>query len=242
MSKKPLQPHIQIEPDARFQKVLTCGAPERAKRISEHLKDAKPVAQNREYHSYHGTYGGSDVLVISHGVGAPGAVICFQELIQIGARNLIRLGTAGGLYDDTQVGDLVVATAAVRKDGVSNLMVPAEFPAIADGELALRLYEEISAKSKRVRKGIILTSDLFYPGLIDDQLKLYSQAGVTAVEMECSALFVTSSLKGARAAAVLALDGNPLKWNEGVYDPKSSAMTKALDLGIEACLKTLASA
>src|SRR3712207_6918346 len=42
-------------------------------------------------------------------------------------------------------------------------------------------------------------------------LALWQRAGVVAVEMECSALFVTAALHGAAAGALLTVDGNPLE-------------------------------
>jgi uridine phosphorylase len=111
--------HIHLSQDPRHARVLTCGAPERAARIAEFLQDAKPLAKNREYHSYLGKYEGQDILVISHGVGSAGAGICFQEVINAGAKAIVRLGTAGGLQDFTQIGDLVVATTWSSRSGCS---------------------------------------------------------------------------------------------------------------------------
>lgn len=235
-----MQPHIRLENDSRYARVLTCGAPERAAKIAEKLTDVKKLSQNREYHSYLGKFDGQDILVISHGVGASGATIAFQELINVGAKTIIRLGTAGGLYDKTKVGDWVVATAAVRQDSVSSLMIPLGFPAVADLEVTTRLRDEAKKTGHSFQTGIIVSSDVFYPGLLDTQLELYSKAGVVAVEMECSALFVTGSLKGIKTGSILVLDGNPLKWKEGNYDPHGKAMSDAVDQAIVVALKALA--
>lgn len=220
-------------------KVLVCGAPERAALIAKGLGESKVLAQNREYHSYTGLHEGKPVVVTSHGVGAAGAAICFNELMNCGAKVIIRLGTAGGLYDETQIGDVVVPTAAIRKDGVSAAMVPLEFPAVPD----LMLTSDLIAGMKRAklsgRAGTILTSDLFYPSLLDDQLAFYKKAGAMAVEMECSTLFIAAQLRGVRAGAMLVLDGNPLKWEEGVYDPDSKKIASAIEQSTKICLDAL---
>jgi uridine phosphorylase len=69
-------------------------------------------------------------------------------------------------------------------------------------------------------------------------LELYSKAGVPGVEMECSALFVIASLRGIRAGAIATVDGNPLKWDEGNYDPHGEKVTngkaRMLTIGLEA--------
>lgn len=235
-----MQPHIRLENDSRFTRVLTCGAPERAAKIAEKLTDMKKLSQNREYHSYLGKYEGKEILVISHGVGSAGAAICFQELIKVGAKNIIRLGTAGGLYDDTKVGDWVIATSAVRQDGVSSLMIPLGYPAVADLEITQKLQESAKKSGHAYKTGIIVSSDIFYPGHLDTQLELFSKAGALAVEMECSTLFVVGSLNQIKTGAIVVLDGNPLKWKEGNYDPHGQSMAESVDQAIKVALSALA--
>lgn len=234
-----MKAHIKLNSPLPSKVALVCGAPERAAVIAKKLEGAKELAKNREYHSYTGLHKGKPVLVISHGVGAAGAAICFQELIDCGTEAIVRLGTAGGLYDETQIGDIVVPNAAVRKDGVSALMIPAEYPAVADPKLTVALQSALEKKAVPYRSGTILTSDLFYPSLLDDNLAFYKKAGVVAVEMECSALFVIASLRKVRAGSVLILDGNPLKWQDGHYDPGSQKIVQSTDKAIEACLDAL---
>ncbi|MCM0604578.1 MAG: nucleoside phosphorylase [Xanthomonadaceae bacterium] len=235
-----MQPHIRLDQDSRYSRVLSCGSPERAEKIAGKLTGSKKIAQNREYHSFLGQYEGKDILVTSHGVGSAGAAICFQELIKVGARTIIRLGTAGGLYDETQVGDWVIATSAVRQDGVSSLMIPLGYPAIADSEITLKLTENAKKTGHQYKAGIIVSSDIFYPGLLDTQLALYAKAGVHAVEMECSTLFVIGSLSGIKTGGIVVLDGNPLKWSDGKYDPHGQVMADSIDQAIKVALSTLA--
>lgn len=233
--------HLKLKKNDIPKQFIVCGDPSRAEYISGLLDSAKPLQKNREYHSYAGLFRGKNIGVISHGVGAPGAAICFQELIDCGVENIVRVGTAGALYDHHKIGDLVIATGAVRKDGLSHQMIPAEYPALAD----LPLTQKLSSASKKLNipfhSGIILTSDLFYTSLLDSSLELYSRAGVLAVEMECSALFVIAQLRKIQAAAILATDGNPLKWHQGHYQPDSDAVRRALTLAIQVALETLTS-
>ncbi|HAR41089.1 MAG TPA: hypothetical protein DCS07_00395 [Bdellovibrionales bacterium] len=234
--------HIQLEKSEKYQRVLVCGSPERAEKMSKLLENAKPVAKNREYHSYLGGHRGKDILIMSHGVGASGAAICFQELIDVGAKVMIRVGTAGGLYDETQIGDIVVATSAVRKDGVSLQMLPPEFPAVGDLEISRSLIEGLRSQGWAGKAGTVVTSDLFYPGLIDNQLELYSRAGAVAVEMEISVLYIISQLRRVKAGALLVLDGNPLKWKQGIYDPRPERLAASMETCFKAAFDTLAGA
>jgi uridine phosphorylase len=234
-----MKSHIQVPSDPARTRALVCGSPERAALIAEDLSGAKVLAKNREYHTYAGDFQGVPLLVTSHGVGAAGAAICFNELIDAGITKIIRLGTAGGLTDDARIGGVVVAEAAVRNEGLSRQMIPVEYPAIANRELTTKLVQELQNQGWSGRSGIILTSDLFYPGVLESPLKLWQSAGIIAVEMECSALFVIGSLRKIQTAAVLVLDGNPLKWKEGDYNPDPAALAKSVELAMKGALRAL---
>ena len=215
-----------------------CGDPARAEKIARLCEKYEELAYNREYRTFVGIYKGEKITITSHGVGSAGASICFEELIKIGARVIMRVGTCGSLQDYLGQGDHIIATGAVREDGVTPLLVPQGYPAIADAEVCQaieKVCKEIAAPYKR---GIMLTSDLFYPGVLPGSLELYSKAGVPGVEMECSALFVIASLRGVRAGAIATIDGNPLKWDEGNYDPHGEKVTQGkermLTIGLEA--------
>ena len=62
-------------------RVIVCGDPARADRIAERLDGPAPLSHRREYRAHHGTYRGLPITVCSHGIGAPGAAIAFEELI-----------------------------------------------------------------------------------------------------------------------------------------------------------------
>ncbi len=218
---------------------LTVGSPERALWISQSfLKNSKVLAQNREYHSYVGTGPkGQEILVISHGIGSAGAMICFREIFKAGVKKIIRVGTAGGLFKGSKIGDIIVAHSAVRDEGTSVGMVPVKFPAVADPETTLTLFNNIQSDRKFL--GTVLTQDVFYPSLLDTNLELYSRAGCLGVEMEISALFVAASLENIKAAACVVLDGSPLEWDKGNYDPSPERLKTSMERLIESSLKTL---
>ncbi|KAF1081695.1 MAG: hypothetical protein GQF41_2035 [Candidatus Rifleibacterium amylolyticum] len=233
-----MTPHLKLAEGSISPYVLVCGDPARAESIAKLCEKYEELAYNREYRTFLGTYNGQKITITSHGVGSAGASICFEELIKIGAKVIVRVGTCGSLQDNLGQGDHIIATGAVREDGVTPLLVPVGYPAISDAEVCLAIEKACKDLKAPYQRGIMLTSDLFYPGVLPSSLELYSKAGVPGVEMECSALFVIASLRKIRAGAIATIDGNPLKWDEGNYDPHGEKVTlgkkRMLQIGLEA--------
>ena len=206
MSEKNLLPCIHVAPGDIPPRVITCGDPARAERIAQRLENPKNLAKTREFWVYTGTHKGTEVAVVSHGVGCGGAAFAFESLWRAGAKGIIRTGTCGGMQPDVLAGDLVVATGACREEGVTEKMIPLSYPAIADGEVVAALMQSAKANNRPVHKGLVLTQALFYPGFLESTVKLYARAGIKAMENEVASLLVVSSLHGVKAGAIVAVD------------------------------------
>jgi len=234
-------PVAELAPD-----VVVVGDPERARAVGSRLEGTREIARNREYLSLTGSYRGRPVTVVSHGVGGPGAGVAFEELCRGGARRIVRAGTAGGLRPDVTDGCVVVATAAVREDGLTDLLVPTGFPAVADPGLTIALEDAARAAgvgADRLRRGVVYSNAAFYPhDVLGPRLELWQRAGCVAVEMEAAALFVVAALHGVAAGCVLAVDGNPLAADdtsmEG-YDPFRDIVREAVDAAVTAALEAV---
>jgi len=226
--------------------VLVCGDPGRATKIADHLNDAVLLSEQREYRAYRGGYRGTPVTVCSHGIGAPGAAIAFEELIAAGGRQLIRVGTCGSLQLDIGVGELIVATAAVQHTGYGREVVPAGYPAVADLDLTQALRQAAASHGRSYRSGIVISKDAFYVGVPTAGVPDYpalSAAKVLCVEMECTALFLVGSLREVQTGAILAVDGNVLVERESLegYAPHRAAVVAAVEAEIEVALEALVS-
>ncbi|MCK9330900.1 MAG: purine-nucleoside phosphorylase, partial [Candidatus Cloacimonetes bacterium] len=94
--------------------VLLPGDPLRARFIAEtFLADPVCYSKVRGMYGYTGTYNGIPVSVQGTGMGAPSISIYANELIQFyGAKNLIRIGTAGSTSEEYPLGHVVLAQAA----------------------------------------------------------------------------------------------------------------------------------
>jgi uridine phosphorylase len=224
--------------------VLVCGDPARAQQIAGYLEQADELIFEREYYVCQGMYKDILVTVCSHGIGAPGAAIAFEELIAAGARRLLRVGTCGGLQPQVEDGHLVIATAAVQQTGYGRETTPPGYPAVADPEMILALRRAAAGHPQTWHSGIVLTRDNFYPGIPSihtPDYQVMSQANVLAVEMECAALFLVGSLRGVPTGAILAVDGNVLVKKESMdgYEPHRDVVKQAVAAEIEIALAAL---
>ncbi len=202
-----LQKHIRCRRGdiARF--VLVPGDPGRAKRIAEQMDESKLMAENREYIVYTGKTGGVDVTVCSTGIGGPAASIAFEELANLGAEVLIRVGSAGGRQPEIPIGTQVIITASYRGEGTSRAYIPQGFPAVADIDVTNALVSAAEEEKILSIKGIGFTRDAYY--VQDRELnELLKEMGVVAAEQEASVLFIVSTYRHIKSGAIVATDSN----------------------------------
>lgn len=243
-----LMPILQIHSEDMPAYAIVCGDPARAEKISRKLEQARELAFSREYRTFVGLYEGVQIAVVSHGVGSPGAAVCFEELIRAGVTTLIRVGTAGSYTADYPAGSVIVSTAAVRTDGLTRQLVPEGFPAVADIGVTQALIEaareqgsaDAATFAGKVGVGITVTLDAFFAGVEEIPHRKYKQAGALAAEMEIAALYIVSTLRGARAGAIVAIDGFADSDLAAEYDPHTDAVGQAVEREINAALRALA--
>ncbi|MEU6641898.1 purine-nucleoside phosphorylase [Saccharomonospora sp. NPDC046836] len=220
---------------------LVVGDPDRATAIAGLLADAVPIGQNREYRSYTGHWRGMPVVVSSHGVGGPGALCQFGELAEAGVHTFVRFGTAGALRDGVADGDLVIAEAAVRDDGVTGQLIHPEYPAFATPEVVLTLDRAAAAQAVRAHRGVVWTRAAFSPMVRELPMRDYLAARVIAIEMELATLLVFAALRGLRAGGVLVIDGNATSDNAdpAAYDPHRQVVADGVAAGSQVALDAL---
>ena len=196
------QIHLRAEPGDYAPLVLLPGDPNRATRIASRfdggLDAARKVNEHRALYGYTGTWNGSPVSVQTTGMGTPSLSIVVEELLRLGARWLVRVGTCGGIGPGIRVADLVIATSAAPADGSTRTYVHGEAIApAADFELTRRLVDAARAAGVQPHVGQVATVDVFY-NPDDDYASRWRARGVLGFEMEAAALFFLAAR--ARAA------------------------------------------
>lgn len=240
VTKGKKQYHIALKPGDIGEYVLLPGDPARSDRVAKYLDDAQLMASHREHRTFTGTYKGVKISVTSTGMGCPSAAIACEELANIGAKTLIRIGSTAALQDDIHMGDLVICTGAMKNEGTSKFYVPDNFPAVPDIDLTYLLIqtakEMIQDMDVKLALGITGSEDAFYSS--NDWIQKLIDYGVTNVDMESSAIFTVAHVRGLQAASMFGVSSN-LKTGEFIYDKENVALTEAWDKEIQIVLETI---
>jgi purine-nucleoside phosphorylase len=209
--------HIHASPADIAPVVFLPGDPGRAERIAGRLAGTTCYTRFRGLLGFTGEAGGVRVSVQTTGMGAPSASIIAEELIQLGAKVLVRVGTAGGVGESVRPGDLVIATASCPLDGATRAYLDGEPYAPAAAFTVTRaLVDAAAALGYPPHTGLIATEDAFYhpePG----HAEKWAARGVLAFEMEASALFTIAALRRAAAGCLLTVSNTSkaLDWLGG---------------------------
>lgn len=220
------------------------GDPGRVPKIAAHLTNPIKIGENREYTSYLGSIENEMVLVMSTGMGGPSTAIAVEELSQIGIKNLIRVGTSGGMQLNVSAGDIVIAQAAIRQEGTSKEYVPVEFPAVADIDLTNALRNAANELGYKNHTGIVHCKDSFYGQHnpekmpvsyeLENQWQAWIKAGALCSEMETASLYTVASTLRLKAAAVLLVIWNQEKEKMGLPQEKNFDVNREILVAIKA--------
>jgi uridine phosphorylase len=208
------------------------GSDGRANRLSQHFSDREVIPSDRQLNVYLGQiekHGATvDVGAVATGMGCPSLDIVVTELILLGARSFIRVGTAGSLLPGVvSTGDLVIATGAVRDESTSDCYVAREYPAVADGEIVAALERAALGcdMGDHTFKGVVHSKDSLYSremgygprqAINQDYMRQLSEIGVVASEMETAHLLVLSDVHSKKPV--------PLSTPAGVAKIRSGAL------------------
>jgi uridine phosphorylase len=243
MNSEKVLPVLRVNVADLTTSALVVGDPQRAAAAAEYLDDVIELGFYREYRTFKGTYSGVPITISSHGVGAAGASICFEELMQGGVKTIIRAGTCGAMHKDIEDGELVIGTGAIREDGTSEKLVPIAYPAIADRHIISALVDAAGgAQDSSIHTGIVLTQSHFYDGILPNTIPMWLDAnmGIIAVEMELATLLVIASIYGVQAGGIFTSDGNMTQDADPlVYDPHRREVEEGVEKIIKVSLEAL---
>lgn len=235
--KKVPTPHISAKKSDFAKTILMAGDPKRSKYIAEkYLTDVILVNDVRGVQGYTGYYKGKKVSVMAHGMGMSSMSIYVHELYAFyDIKNIIRIGSCGGLTKDMPVGEVVVATSAYTPSNIGERL----YKKIKFVDATPKLVEAAEKVAKDLEKEIIytrvLTNDVF-DLYSDESMKKYIRKGCNAAEMEVYALYLLAQKFNKNAIAFLTVvDNAVLKQEMSSHDRERSLddmITCALETAI----------
>lgn len=238
------QYHIGLNKGDVGEYVILPGDPKRCEKIASYFDDAKLIADRREFTTYTGFLNGVKVSVTSTGIGGPSASIALEELVNVGAKTFIRVGTCGGIDINVKGGDLVIATGAIRMEGTSKEYAPIEFPAVANLDVINSLVKAAKNLDNEYHTGIVQCKDSFYGQHnpermpvsyeLQNKWEAWKRLGCLASEMESAALFVVGSFLKVRVGSVFLTVANQEREKQNLENPVVHDTEKAIKTAIEA--------
>lgn len=236
--------HIKLKKGDIGKYVILPGDPGRCELIAGYLDNPRHMGTFREFNIYTGTINGEQVTVCSSGVGGPSVSLAVEELTNLGAEVIIRVGTSGGIDPDVLGGDVVIPTGAIRFEGTSCQYAPIQFPAVPDFEVVFYLKKAAERLGKRMHMGIVQSKDSFYGQHNPDRMPVaaelnqyweaWKRMGTLCSEMECSTLFVVGQFRRIKTGAVILVFANQERRKLGLEDPQEYDSNISVSVAVEA--------
>ncbi|PTY38029.1 purine-nucleoside phosphorylase [Saccharospirillum sp. MSK14-1] len=231
-------PHINANAGDFAETVLMPGDPLRAQYIAENfLDDAKRVTDVRAMFGYTGTFDGKPVSVMGSGMGVPSISIYAKELItEYGVKNLIRVGTCGGIGDGIKLRDVIIASGASTDSGVNRTrLLGYDFAATASYSLLEAAVNSARHAGVEAQVGNVFTSDLFYSpeeALIPTLRKM----GILAVEMEVAGLYGVAAEFGAQALGIMTVSDHIVRGEATSSDERQTTFNEMIQIALKAAV------
>ena len=231
-------PHISAEKGDFAKTVLMPGDPLRAKFIAEtFLTDAVEVNHTRGILGYTGLYKGKRVSVMASGMGCPSIGIYSHELFNFyDVENIIRVGSAGALRADLELGSVVAGQGACTNSAyLEQYELGGTFAPIADFDLLMAAVESAKELGVKMPVGNLYSSDTFYDAA--GRNMRFQKMGVMAVEMEAAALYCNAAYTGKRALAICSISDNLVTGEELSPADRQNTFTNMMKIALEVAVK-----
>ncbi len=230
--------HIEAKRGEIAESVLLPGDPMRAKWIAEtFLENPKCYNEVRGMLGYTGTFKGKPISVQGTGMGIPSALIYCHELINdYGAKNLIRVGSAGSYQQGINIRDIVIAMAASSTSGINNTrFVNCDYSPTADFDLFMKAVTYAKNNNIDIKAGNVLSSDQFYEDNFDSYKK-WADFGVLCVEMEAAGLYTIAAKFKVKALAILTISDSLITGDSTTADEREGSFSKMIEIALNTVL------
>ncbi|MCZ4338479.1 purine-nucleoside phosphorylase [Shewanella colwelliana] len=234
-----MTPHINAVQGAFAETVLMPGDPLRAKYIAEtYLDDVVEVTNVRNMLGFTGLYKGKRISVMASGMGVPSISIYINELIEhYGVKNLIRVGSTGGVAEGINVRDIIVATGAATASSANRTRFAGyDYAATPDFDLLKACFLTDDLLGTQAKFGNVFTNDLFY-GCDENKTPALLRMNILGVEMESSELYAVAAMKRVRALSILTVSDHIITGEETTSAERQTSFNQMIELALETALR-----
>ncbi len=168
---------------------------------------------------------GKEIVLARSRLGGPALAALVEELAAFGVREFCLWGYCGALDAGVSLGDVVLATAALREEGVSSHYLEDDEEVVESEWVA---QWEMSSRKAGILPGLVWTCDAIYRETAG-KVARYAERGVLGVEMETASFYAVCKQRCLKAVAFLVVSDllRPDSWESGF---KSAELQKGIDL------------
>lgn len=185
---------------------IIVGDPGRVELISQDWRDKKKLVDSREFVVVSGLWKNHLVSICSTGIGSGSTEIAVTELIENGAKKIVRCGGCGAWVDGIAPGDLIINNGMARTTGMLGAYVSDNYPAVANPLLTFAIINKAEQAGFKTHTGIGLPSETYYFGqgrtpnistalsVKKEYMDYWTDRNILNCEMETAVLFLLGSL------------------------------------------------
>lgn len=224
-------PHIGAKFGEIAETVIMAGDPLRAKFMAERfLENPVQFNQVRGMLGFTGIHEGKRVSVMGHGMGIPSIGIYSYELFNFyDVNTIIRVGSAGSIQNDLNLGDLAIAMGASTNSNYGmQYELPGTFAPIADFSLVRGAVEACERFGYNYKVGNVFSSDTFYTENAHNEK--WIGMGIMCVEMEAAALYMNAARAGKKALTICTISDHILKGEATTAEERQTSFTHMMDV------------
>ena len=225
-------PHITAGIEDFGQTVLMPGDPLRSQYIAQRfLEDAKLVNNVRGVQGYTGYYKGKKVSVMASGMGMPAIGIYAHELFNFyDIQTIIRVGSAGALVKDINVGDIVLGSQSFYRSTFIQEYIGENIPAIPDKGLLQEAEKIAKEMNLKYKVAPLFSSDVFYGTRGNDE---FVAMGAVAVEMESAALYAVAEKAKKKALTICTISDSLVTGEALSAEERQTSFEDMMKLSLE---------
>ena len=140
------------------------------------------------------TEDGIDIAVYRSMIGAPASVLQFEEMIALGVKNLVAVGSCGCLDKTIEEFSIIIPHEAVRDEGTSYHYFPKNDEIRMNARVVKCLEKVLKQREHGYIKAKTWTNDAFYRET-KAKVKRRKEMGCRVVDMECSAMIAVAKFR-----------------------------------------------